>query len=204
VAWESIRSSYDAVARQYERRFFHELDEKPFDRELLTWWASIANDPVLDIGCGPGQIGAAVAASGRKVIGVDFSREMVRLAATRLDAAVAADMRSLPLGTAVAGGVVAFYSLIHLRRPELGATLQEFHRVIRPGGWMLMSAHEGTGEIERDEFVGEPVPMAATWFLLEELATAATEAGFEVTRADRRMPYPSESQFPRLYVAAQR
>jgi ubiquinone/menaquinone biosynthesis C-methylase UbiE len=204
VAWESIRSSYDAVARPYERQFLHELDEKPMDRELLAWLASVAKDPVLDIGCGPGQIGAAVAASSRVVIGVDFSREMARLAATRLDAAVAADMRALPLGAAVAGGVVAFYSLIHLRRRELGAALQEFHRVLRPGGWMLISAHEGTGEIERDEFVGEPVPMAATFFRLEELATATTEAGFEIIRAERRLPYPSEAQFPRLYVAARR
>ena len=129
---------------------------------------------------------------------------MAKLARRRLDAAVAADMRALPLAADVVGGVLAFYSLIHVRRSELVAVLQQFHRVLRPGGRVLFSAHEGDGEVELDEFLDEPVPLAASFFKLEELTTASHAAGLDVLRAERRAPYPSESSTVRLCVEAMR
>ena len=71
---------------------------------------------------------------------------------------LAADIRSLPLAAGTVGGLLAFYSLIHVRRSECALVLREFARVLRPGGQVLLSAHEGEGEVELDEFLGEPVP----------------------------------------------
>jgi SAM-dependent methyltransferase len=115
-----------------------------------------------------------------------------------------ADMRALPLASGRVGGLVAFYSVIHLRRSELASVLSEFHRVLTPGGLVIMSAHEGGGEVELDEFLDERVPFAATLFELEELVDAVHAAGLVVTLAERRAPYPSESSTFRLHVAAQR
>jgi SAM-dependent methyltransferase len=192
------------VADKYEARFVGELDDKPRDRELLEEFASSASDPVLDIGCGPGQVGAFVRERGRWVIGLDLSPEMVRLAKGRLDAALVADMRLLPLATDQIGGLVAFYSLIHLRRSELETALREFRRVLRPGGHVLFTAHEGNDEVELDRFLEEPVRFGATLFELDELVGASQMAGLEVTLAERRAPYAKESQTVRLYVVARR
>jgi SAM-dependent methyltransferase len=200
-AWNHVRSTYDEVARQYEARFLHELEDKPRDRELLTAFAA-ASDPVVEIGSGPGQIGAFVRQRGRRVYGLDLSPQMAVLANGRLDGALAADMRSLPLASARVGALIAFYSLIHIRRPELGTVLREFARVLRPGGRVLFSAHEGRGELERDEFLGERVPFAATLFELGELVDASNAAGLEVVLAERRAGYPSESGTVRLHVVA--
>jgi len=204
VAWDFLRSSYDAVADKYESRFLGELHDKPRDRELLEAFARSASDPVADIGCGPGQVGAFVRERGRRVVGLDLSPAMVRLAKGRLDAAVVADMRLLPLVTGQMGGLLAFYSLIHLRRSELETTLAEFRRVLRPGGHVLFSAHEGDDEVELDRFLEEPVKFGATLFELDELVGASRVAGLEVTRAERRAPYATESQTFRLYVEARR
>ena len=198
-----MRSSYNTVARTYESRFVDELRDKPRDRELLERFAVSVGDPVVDVGCGPGQIGAFVQGLGRRVAGIDFSPQMARLALDRLDAAVTADMRALPLADRAVGGVVAFYSLIHLPRPDLVPALREFRRVLRPGGRVLFSAHEGRGEVELEEFIGQPVPMIATFFELDELTAATAAAGFEVVSAERREPYPVESTV-RLYVEATR
>ena len=201
VAWEHVRSSYDAVAGKYETRFLDELRAKPRDRELLERFAAAVNDPVVEIGCGPGQIGAFVGARGRSVFGLDLSTRMAALAHGRLDAALVADMRALPFPAARLGGLVAFYSVIHVRRAELGAVLAEFHRVLRPGGRVLFSAHAGDHEVELDELIGEPVHIGATFFELDELLAATESAGFEVALAERRSPYASEATV-RVYVEA--
>jgi SAM-dependent methyltransferase len=204
VSWDFLRSSYDAVARKYESRFLGELLDKPRDRELLEEFASAAGDPVVDIGSGPGQIGAFVRDRGRRVVGLDLSPEMVRLAKSRLDGAVVADMRSLPFATDQIGGLLAFYSLIHLQRTELEPAVREFHRVLRPGGRVLVTAHEGDDVVELDRFLEEPVPFGATLFELDELVGATERAGLEVTVAERRAPYVTESPTVRLYVGARR
>lgn len=200
--WDRVRSTYDWVADTYERRFLDELDGKPRDRELLGHFAASVRDPVVDIGTGPGQIGAFVRVRGRHVTGLDFSTEMTGLARARLDAAVAADMRRLPFADERVGGLLAFYSVIHLPRPDIGAALEEFHRVLRPGGRLLLSAHEGDGEIERDDFLDEKVPIVATLFDLDELVSATTAAGLDVALAERRPPYENEGSTVRLYVEA--
>lgn len=204
MTWDRLRSSYDAVASSYDARFRDELHGKPRDRELLQSFAGSVTDVVVDVGCGPGQVGAFVRQRGRRVVGVDLSPEMAKLAASRLDAALAADMRALPFPTGALGGLLAFYALIHVRRPELGIVLREFHRVLRPGGRVLFSAHEGHGEIEVQEFLDHPVPLAATFFALKELVIASRAAEFDVRLAERRAPYPAEHQTVRLYVEAER
>jgi ubiquinone/menaquinone biosynthesis C-methylase UbiE len=198
------RTAYDSVARRYEARFANELSSKPKDRSLLDAFADRVTDPVLDVGCGPGQIGGYVRERGRRVVGLDLSHEMTKLAACRLDSAVLADLRALPVAAGSAGGVLAFYSLIHLPRTAIVAAFGELYRVLQPGGRVLVSAHEGGGEVTVDEFLDTPVQLTGTFFELDELTRYATSARFEVTHAERRAPYPSEGTTVRLYLELQR
>jgi SAM-dependent methyltransferase len=202
VTWDRLRASYDAVAADYEQAFLHELDAKPFDRDLLTDFAASTGDPIAEIGCGPGQVGAVLRRVGRTVVGADLSPEMAKLARHRLDAALVADMGALPFGGQSCAGVVAFYAVIHLPRPELPSALREFKRILRPEGRLVFSAHEGEGEISNDDFLGRGQPFVATLFQLDELAGATRDAGLEVVGAIRRDPYPQEHPTKRLYVEA--
>ena len=201
-AWEKMGTSYDAVADLYEERFLGELEAKGYDRRLLEGFAKASVGPIVELGCGPGQVGAFLRSFGRTVIGIDLSVAMATLAARRLSGAITANMRLLPLTAGSVGGIVAFYSVIHLRRHELEPAVAEMARVLRPEGRLVLSAHEGDGEIALNEFMGQRVPFVATLYRLEELVAAAGACGLRLLRADRRPPHPSESPTERLYVEA--
>jgi SAM-dependent methyltransferase len=192
--------AYDAVAADYDERFRDELDTKPRDRQLLDSLATRGSGIVLDVGCGPGHIGARIRTFGRPVVALDVSAAMARTAAQQLDAAIVADMARLPVGTATVADLVAFYSVIHLPRPHLVGVLSEFARVLEPGGHALVSAHEGTEDITVNDFLGHQVDLPATFFTLDEMVAATRDAGLVVISAERRAPYANEGSTNRLYL----
>lgn len=199
----SIRGTaqaYDAVAADYDERFRNELRDKPRDRELIDALATRGSGVVLDVGSGPGHIGARIRTFGRPVVALDLSHAMAKLAARRLDAAAVADMIYLPVGTATVADLIAFYSIIHVPRSTIAAVLSEFARVLEPHGHALLSAHEGTDNVTVDEFLGHRVELAATFLTLDELVDAAHDANLTVITAERRAPYPNEGSTHRLYI----
>lgn len=195
-------AAYDTVASKYEKRFLDELDDKPRDRELLDGLAARASGLVLDVGSGPGQIGHRVRQAGRPVLAVDLSHGMAARAGRRLDGAVVADMLNLPVADTSIADILAFYSVIHLPRAALRHALAEFARVLTPGGHVLVTAHEGAGEVQVTHFLDHEVALAATFFSLDELIDAVAEANLELVLAERRHPYSQEGSTVRLYVEA--
>ena len=80
---KGVRASYDCVAEEYGRRYFHEFDHKPFDREILDRFAERVRGrgPVCDIGCGPGEVACYLRDQGvEDVLGIDISPGMVEQA----------------------------------------------------------------------------------------------------------------------------
>jgi len=77
-----LQADYDPVAEEYAEKFFHELQHKPFDRELLDRFATRVQGlgPVCDLGCGPGQIARYLHERGVDAFGVDLSPAMVEVA----------------------------------------------------------------------------------------------------------------------------
>ena len=118
-----LQASYDRVAGEYARRIFDELEHKPLDRQLLDRFAAGVRDlgPACDLGCGPGHVARYLHEHGVTVVGVDLSPEMVQTA-RRLNPGLEfrqGDMRSMGLQDGSWGGIVAFYSLIHVPPPEV-------------------------------------------------------------------------------------
>jgi SAM-dependent methyltransferase len=201
-----IGAGYDVAADKYTEEFADELDHKPFDRELLTRFAAATagRGMVADVGCGPGHVGAFLAARGVDLCGIDLSTEMLAIGHRRFPTIpfVAGDMVALGLRAGVLAGVTAFYSLIHVRRDRVPSALMELRRALRPDGLLLLAVHGGEGEVHRDSWYDRPVKMAATLFPTDELVRAATRAGFAVEEALTRPPYDFEYQSERIYLLA--
>ncbi|GAA1808396.1 class I SAM-dependent methyltransferase [Actinomadura chokoriensis] len=146
----ATRAAYDAVAVLYADLFRTYLDDLPLDRSMIAAFADLVRGrgPVADVGCGPGQITAFLHSLGVDASGVDLSPAM--LAQARADhphlSFAEGTMKALDLPDASLAGVVAWYSTIHLEPAELPEAFAEFHRVLAPGGHLLLAFQSTDGD----------------------------------------------------------
>jgi SAM-dependent methyltransferase len=202
----TTRDSYDRVAAEYARRINDELEHKPLDRKLLAEFATATPGRIADIGCGPGHVAAYLREQGAEVVGIDLSPAMVEEAqALHSDVEFeVGDMRALPLLDGSLGGIVALYSLIHIPRAEVVAVLQEFRRVLRPGGRLVVGFHIGEEIRHSEEWWGEPVNLDFIFFTTAEMAGYLEAAAFTLEETIERDPYPEvEAATRRAYLLAQ-
>jgi ubiquinone/menaquinone biosynthesis C-methylase UbiE len=195
-----ISAAYDAVADEYVDTFGADLGQLELDRGLLDDLAvqCAGRGAVLDLGCGPGHVGRYLSARAVEVVGVDFAPAMLAVA-RRMEpgaALVSSDIRALPIRTDSVIGAVAFYVLQHLRRADLGQTLQELRRVLVVGGVVALAVHEGEGEFH------PTTEITASSFTRAEITRALRDASFSVETARRRPPLAHERQGERLYLTA--
>jgi SAM-dependent methyltransferase len=218
--WPDIAAAYDVAAATYADRFADELAGKPIDRQLLDDFAlTVAGQgPVWDVGCGSaGHVTRFLADQEVEVVGSDISPGVVAEARRRqpdLDFRVA-DMRALPVPDGSLAGILAFYSLIHLPRPQLPVALAEFRRALEPTGTLLVAMHSATtwspedgfspddgpaGEIVETEAFGHPVELRVTLVYMAELTQLAGDAGLPSITCTERAPYPGEYPTRRIYA----
>ena len=201
-----VIASYDAVAAAYSEALLDELTEKPFDIWLLERVATLADGPVMDLGCGPGHIAAFLADQGVDVHGLDASSGMIEQARTNfadLDFQVGRFHQLLRPRTAPAwGAIVAWYAFVYLAPSELAPTLRHVGTTLRPGGILALAVKLGNGIDHSDELFGVPVDLDLVLHGRDQVLAAVTEAGLVVDEWYVRSPVPAEAQFERLYVLA--
>lgn len=197
-----VAAAYDARAAEYVRVAGTLEQMHPHDRELIGRWRQATSGSLLDAGCGPGHWTDYLGRDGREARGIDASGEFIASAraiypAQRFEKA---SFRELPAATASLGGVLAWYSLIHVPPDDLPPVLAEFARVLVPGGGLLIGFFDGEP--------GAPFPHAVTtayFWSPDALRTLLSDVGFDVIDTERRGRAVSEaSARPHASVSAVR
>jgi SAM-dependent methyltransferase len=202
------RGSYDAVAEEFARRIYRELEHKPFDREQLERFAAQVRGAgtVTDLGCGPGHVARFLHERGVQVCGLDLSPRMVERAGQLNPGIefVQGDMTALDVPDGAWAGIVAFYSVIHVARERVVTALREMRRTLRPGGPLLLSFHIGDEILHLDEWWGQEVSLDFVFFQPREMVGYLRDAGMEVEEVLEREPYAPEveHQSRRCYILA--
>lgn len=174
VEKDVVRRGYGELADGYAAR----RSDDGRKLEILVRVLDSLSDPtrLLDTGCGPGTPVLSRMSASAPTIGIDLSREQLRLAADDApeSSLVQGDMTVLPFDAATFDAVVAYWSLIHVPMDDHETVIDEFARVLRPGGRLLLC--EGT-----NEWLGENPDWLESGVTMER-----NIAGAETTRAQLR------------------
>jgi ubiquinone/menaquinone biosynthesis C-methylase UbiE len=152
-----------------------------------------------DLGCGTGQVTAALAPFVTKVLAIDRSEEMLQAARRRLKDCQNVEIRrgeleSLPISDATLDAATLLLVLHHL--PDPAEVLAEASRVVKPGGRLLicdMLPHD------HEEYRQQ---MGHVWlgFSEEQVRRLLTVAGFKKVRLVS-LPGDPDAKGPALFVA---
>lgn len=142
--------------------------------------APIEGARVLDVGCGLGAIDVLLVErfGAAHVTGIDVEARLVARAQARADAAGMADRISirkvspgpLPFEDGVFDVVFSKDSMIHV--PDKPALYAEVHRVLVPGGWMVVGDWFGNGR-EPTRAMREWLDAVGLTFTLESIEASA-------------------------------
>lgn len=183
----ALQQIYDGFAQTYDAG----RDQFDMSSILPPFFASLEkpNGRLLDLGCGAGlPFARYFIRNGWDVIGVDFSREMLKLAARTVPEMKTklADMAEVRFKDETFDALTAVYSLFHVPRTRHAELFVRFHRWLCPGGRMLFTyatkAYTGEDSFEGTlEFMGRE--LFYSHLAPKQMENALQKAGFELESA---------------------
>jgi demethylmenaquinone methyltransferase/2-methoxy-6-polyprenyl-1,4-benzoquinol methylase len=141
---ESVRTMFTRIARRYDlmNTLMTGGRHHAWRRRTAAIAVAAPAGPILDLATGTADLAIALQASGRQVIGADFSMGMLTEAQRKLRARptwriplVAADALALPFADRSFACVTSAFLLRNLG--DLRTGLREMRRVTRPGGLVI-------------------------------------------------------------------
>jgi len=140
-----VREMFSGIAKRYD--LLNHLLSGNVDKRWRRIVATRVRDKlsssgarVLDVACGTGDLALTLFEStGARVIGTDFCRPMLEIAATKIPREmplIEGDALNLPFRDASFEAVTIAFGLRNLASVEGG--LAELRRVLKPGGWVAV------------------------------------------------------------------
>jgi ubiquinone/menaquinone biosynthesis C-methylase UbiE len=164
----------------------------------------LAGRRILDLGAGTGAASRAVAAAGGHPVAADAALGMLAVDRGSRPPAVQCDATRLPVAAGALGGVVAAFSLNHVRDPA--AALAECRRACAPGSPVLVSTYAADDDhpakaavaraLEERGFTPPPWAIELHRDVAPQLgeagrcAAAGRRAGLEAVVEHVRVPFP--------------
>ncbi|MDJ0380328.1 class I SAM-dependent methyltransferase [Streptomyces sp. G-G2] len=208
----ATRAAYDTVAASYAQLVPPTFETDLYGRAMISAFAELTRGaeagPVADLGCGPGHVTAHLHALGVRAFGIDLSPETVAVARRahpnlRFDEG---SMTALDLADGVLGGVLAWYSTVHTPPELLPVVFAEFHRVLAPGGHLLLGFKAGDKIRHLENAYGHDLSLDVYWVSPDRVAELLDRAGLPVDA--RMVREPTEQEKPvqgrQAYVMARK
>ena len=135
---KTVKDGYNTIADRYLAERTRDSQDVRLLNEFMERLPAGAE--VLDAGCGAGIPISQILSERFKVMGVDFSDAQIELARKNVPGArfICEDMTRLNFPDETFDGITSYYAIIHIPRAEHQALLDNFHRMLKPGGLALL------------------------------------------------------------------
>lgn len=173
-----VEKGYDKIAQKYQdqRGKFHRTNELKLFANNFKKGARI-----LDLGCGAGiPIMKFLVDQGFNVTGIDFSKEMLSLAKKNVPETklIKMNITEIDFPDNTFDGLTAFYSIIHVPGEKQSDLFKKIHKLLKPGGIMLVSMGSEEWEGTNKNFYGAKM-IWSQWSPKKSLQII-NDAGFEI------------------------
>lgn len=154
--FKTVEESYDKMGETYHNF----RNNEKFNTELVKFTELLPRSAqVLDAGCGVGTpVSQFLVRKGFQVTGVDISKKMIDLAKENVPEATFyhRNILTLDFPNDSFEGIICIYTLWHIPRTNHSSILENFHRMLKDNGILVLN----TGIYESEgmsEFFGEPM-----------------------------------------------
>ncbi|MFO8109401.1 MAG: methyltransferase domain-containing protein [Thermoplasmata archaeon] len=174
-----------AVFYDHMMNFFDRLGMRRWRKRL---WSGVRGKLVLDAGSGPGSNQPFYPLKGRAVV-LDADKHMLDRGRIRDKGGettmILGDVENLPFKDEVFDTIVSSFLFCSLDNPEQG--MKEFHRVLKPGGQLLLLEHgRSRGALGRFMYyVSIPLYRLFGDNITRDVLQKGTKAGFEKVSSSR-------------------
>lgn len=177
-----IIKTYDRIAQD----FASTRTPAFYDEEFKTFQKLLPKGKIIDIACGSGRDTKYFMTEGHEYVGIDGSKEMLKIAKNNNPDAKfqQMDFQHLDFPDKYFDGFWAATAYLHLPKKDLGAALKELARVTSPKAIGLISMKETgkswEGEVTEERFTGKTITRYFSYYTVEEFTDVLEKAGFKV------------------------
>ncbi|HEV8601031.1 MAG TPA: class I SAM-dependent methyltransferase [Patescibacteria group bacterium] len=136
-----LKATYNKIARDWFN-----------DHKESDWWSESAlkflnylskGDKILDVGCGGGLKSKYLGKLGFKVVGIDFSEEMIKIAKEHYPEGefYVKDIKK-PIDLGSFDAIFAQAVLLHIPKNEVIKVLENLMNILKPAGYLFLSVKE--------------------------------------------------------------
>ena len=182
---EQTKQAHDAIANKYYELYKDDKSDLMYFDEFL----SQCKNKILDLGCGMGHYSTYMYNKGFNVTGIDFSKEMLKIAKKNNNHIefIEADICDLSkLENNKYDGIVMAYVLQHLSKEEVKRLFDEINNHLQPESKLLLFLREGNSVLEELEPINPKFKYVINEYTMEEIGPLLNTKGWEIMKAERK------------------
>lgn len=189
----NLKDTYDKIADSWHK-----------DHQTDDWWQEATNifisylkpgATVLDVGCGGGTKSRYLLGKGLKVLGIDFSKNLINIATKEVPEAkfLVMDINDIDKLKENFDGIFMQAVLLHVPKKEVEGILHKAAQKLNPRGYLYIAVKEkipgaADEEVKMDNEYGYEYERFFSYFTLDEFKEDFKNVGLEIIYRDVKPP----------------